>query len=323
MNMWQGHPRSEVGLAEMVQACYVLNLCEETHLQWLAQSLGLFWAKVPDREGDSTAAGAAPSPASSPPPATPPKPEPPRKLQLLDPVAQKPMAFDVLLAGDAERVRSAAQLRVPAAPTSRESSSHQPLFGDRWFLGIISAILATQMTSHEIDLQLLWRSIIHGEVFKKLPLRKHSSLIKGVHLLLDRSESMQPFWRDQTQLVSRLRRLLGRPKVQTTWFEFDPLRPRETRLIWPARMPNRFRETTPVLLVTDFGIGMDPLAAYYMEWEPWLPVFQLARSCRCRVLALVAAPSNLWPAGLEQFVDGAVVWDRETSPQVATRLCRT
>ena len=49
------HPRSEVGLAEVLQASITLGVRGGPRAQWLAEALGLTWS-----EATSTAAPAAP-----------------------------------------------------------------------------------------------------------------------------------------------------------------------------------------------------------------------------------------------------------------------
>ena len=123
-------------------------------------------------------------------------------------------------------------------------------------------------------------------------------------------------------LIVRLRRLLGEALVQHSWFEMDPQQPVAKRLRWRGTAPRKFHEETPVLLVTDFGVGLDAATARFMDWEPWLPIFQAAESSCSRVVALLPSIPMLWPAGLRRFAAAAVMWDRETSPHAAARSCR-
>lgn len=317
------HRRSEVGLAEALHACALLGVREGNHAQWLAECLGLAWKEairvtnptgllVPASRPTASAPSAADTSAKN----------EPKRLKLLNPVGQEPIAFERLFESHSEKVRHAIELKPATFAAGEERPPFQPLLLERWFQGIFTAVLATQVPSREIDFQKLERSVTQGDGFAQLPFKAQASLVKGVHVLLDRSESMQPFWRDQTELLARLRRLLGETLVQNSWFEYDPLRPAKSRLSWHTPMPRQFREETPVLLVTDFGGGLDPLAARTMEWEPWLPILQQAESSRCRVFALLASSPTSWPTTLSRFIAAALLWDRETSPHMASRLCQ-
>ncbi len=322
-NIRQRHPRNKVGLAEVLRVCSLLGVRHGRHAQWLAESLELVW-KEPDVTTPQTRTDVAPQPADtdslSPDSST--APESKKKLKLLEPISREPIGFEVLFEAQTEEIRSAVEIKPATLTANAARPRFQPLFLDRWFQGIFSAILSTSVTSREIDFRKLERSIVQGDPFHQLPFKTKPSLIKGVHLLLDRSESMQPFWRDETELVARLRRLLGSALVKDSWFEYDSLRSAECGLIWHTPMPRQFREEAPVLLVTDFGSGLDSLAARSMEWEPWLPVLQLARSSRCRVFALIPSSPSFGPTSLDRFVDGSFVWDRETSVHTAVRICR-
>jgi hypothetical protein len=319
----RGHRRSEVGLAEALQACAVLGVHEGRHRQWLAESLGLVWTASTvhtdptgtiDSVSQPTPSALSAADAST--------KEEPKRLKLLNPVGQEQMAFQKLFETQVDQVRRAVEIKPATFAASEERPALQPLLLERWFQGIFTAVLATPVPSGEIDFRELESSVFRGGISAQLPFKSKARLVKGVHVLLDRSESMQPFLRDQTELVARLRGLLGEAPVQHTWFEYDPLRPVESRLSWHTPMPRHFREQTPVLLVTDFGSGLDPSTARSMEFDPWLPVLQLARSSHCRIFALIACSPNFWPIELSRFVDGSLLWDRETSPQSAARLCR-
>lgn len=317
--MKQRHPRSEIGLAEVLEICRTLGVREGTYAQWLAESLGLTW-----KESGVNTQPAQPAPVASLPTPTegvddPSQKREPKTLKLLAPLSQEPMAFEQVFAGQTEEIRNAKEI----TPASPEASSVRPEFVplllDRWFQGIFTAVLGVRVPSPEIDFRKLERYVNQGEFFTNLPFKTRTKLVKGVHVLLDRSESMQPFWRDQTELLSRLRRMLGAALVEPTWFEYDG---HSSRIVWPASMPRQFRMETPVLVVTDFGSGLDMFAAQTMNWEPWLPLLEQARSSRSRIFALIPSAQNYWPATLRRFVDCSLLWDRETSPQVAAKLCR-
>jgi hypothetical protein len=315
----QRHPRSEIGLAEAVQVCRTLGVRDGPRAQWLAESLGLTWQLIarPDQTMPVTPRD---SPVSR---ETTPQTAPPametRKLTLLNPVASEPMVFEKIFAGRTQEIRTATEIRPASLVESEQRPEFQPLFLDRWFQGIFTAVLAVRVRSQEIDFRKLERSVIQGEYFTQLPFKLRTKLVKGVHVLLDRSESMQPFWRDEAELLARLRRMLGDVLVQHSWFEFEAA---TSRIIWRTPPPAQFRMETPVLIVTDFGSGSDPLSVRMMNWEPWLPVLERARSSHASIFALIPSSTGFWPAAIDRFIDCSLLWDRETSPQTAARLCR-
>jgi hypothetical protein len=241
---------------------------------------------------------------------------------MLKPVSQEPIVFEQHFSGHADNIREAEEISPATLERAQARPFYQPLFFERWSQGIFSAVLPTLMASREIDFRRLERNVAHGETLAEIPYKLRANLVKGVHVLLDHSETMQPFWRDEMELIARLRRLLGEALVQHTWFEIDPDRPIATRLRWRSSAPRKLHEGTPLLLVTDFGVGLEVIAGRFMDWDPWRPIFQLAESSRSRVIALLPSSPALWPAGLKRFVASMLLWDRETSPHTAARSCR-
>ncbi len=316
--MKERHPRSENGLTEALQVCNALGVRDGIYAQWLAECLGLSWKEpiaAPGQKQPETSAGTpGDSSVTEPPPIS-----ETRKLKLLDPVAKEPMAFEQTFKGEAGKIRNAAEIRPASFADGAKRPDFQPLFLDRWFQGIFTAVLGVKVLSSEIDFRKLERYVIEEEFFTQLPFKTRTKLVKGVYVLLDRSESMQPFWRDQAELIERLHRMLGAALVQFSWFEYDA---NSRRIIWPT--PRQFRIETPVLLVTDFGRGKAAVAAQTMDWEPWQKlILEPAQSSRSPVFALIPAAKNLWPATLSRFIDCALLWDRETSPLIAARQYRT
>ena len=314
---------SEVGLSEFIQADVALNPCTEEHHKWLAHALGFSWIETETiklsakkevlhaQKMDQIEINDGPIAR-----------EISGSLELLDPVDHIPTTFELAFKNHTKKIRSAIDIKPPSEIFRGDSCNFRPLFREQWFLGIISTVLAIQEESREIDHHQLRRIISKAHVFERLPLLTRSTVSRGVHVLLDHSESMQPFWRDQDELVNRLQRILGKIKVKIDWFEYNVFRPIESRLFWHTRMPNRFTDKTPILVVSDFGIGDNPSLARYMEWDPWFPVLQRARSSHCRTFALIPAPSTYWPEDINRFFNGFLIWDRKTSPQTAARVCR-
>jgi hypothetical protein len=315
--MRERHPRSELGLAETLQVCNALGVRDGTYAQWLAECLGLTWKKsIESGQTQSPDLTRTPDLAESLPSDIPPTPET-RKLKILEPISQEPMAFEKVFEGKTEQIRNAVEIRPASLAESKERPDFQPLFVNRWFQGIFTALLGVKVPSSEIDFRKLERYVIQEEFFTQLPFKTRTRLVKGVHVLLDRSESMQPFWRDQAELLASLRRLLGAAPVQHSWFEYDASTP---RIIWPK--PRQFRIETPVLLITDFGGGADPFGAQTIDWAPWRPILEPARCSQSPVFALIPASKNFWPTTVDRFIDCSLLWDRETSPLTAARRCR-
>ena len=322
MPITKGYLRNEVGLNEVLLACNVLGVREGRYTQWLANALGLACVdnNVNTEEENNNqfsaqkeSAGKRSSTENN---------IQLKKLKLIEPIAHEPITFELVFEPYIEKIRHSSSLKPANFSDNNQQLPYQPLFQKRWVQGIFTMMLSTKIFSNEIDFRKLEQIVAKDENFTQLPFKSKASLVKGVHILLDRSESMQPFWRDQTELVVQISRLLGKELVQCFCFEYDPLSPINSRLIWTTQKPRKFREKTPILIITDFGRGLDPIGSKFLEWEPWEPIFKLAKSSGCRTFALIPALSQFWPINLNRFVDAALLWDSNTSPRDATRQCQ-
>jgi hypothetical protein len=321
------HPRSDVGLAEIVQALHDLQPENDPTRAAIAGSLGLGWqATQPETDAsevsiatvhDIAAFAEPPStltpelrlPTRAASTAGPEEAEP----EMLAPVSEEPPTLEVLfgapVSADIEEVK-------PAMPAHLQPPERLPLLRPQWFRGIASSMLATSQPSRDIDWRFLERRLVQGLPLERLPWRSRPTLKRGTRVLLDQSESMQPFWRDAADLVAQLRRLVGQRSIRECRFRLDPWRPVESQWRWVFGGLRQFAFETPLLIVSDFGIargrGIGP--------KPWLEVMRRAQLDRCPIVALVPAPRSAWPFWLNRLVPHAFVWDRETSPQAIRRL---
>lgn len=210
---------------------------------------------------------------------------------------------------------------IPSSTTTLEPTNialhmvrprYEPLLCDKWFRSLMGVMLATSRATQEIDLNVLVRELARGQLLDNLPFRRRRTMQRGVLLFLDRSESMQPFWRDEKELLKRLQRFLGKPKVQAWLLEIDRWLPEGSRLQWYSTPPNQLPEKTPLLIVSDFGMSGE-LAGNQTNLEIWLPLIDLARKNDCPIIALIPAPESHWPKILKQHITYSFVWDRNTS----------
>lgn len=333
------HPGSTVGLAEFIHASYRLGIADSERLGWLAKGLGLVLG-APIKKQDAsmewddsdkeqeTPEGGAPTKSTvteqmlswdkkSEQSAT--SVALPALIPLI-PVTHEPVYFEKKL--DSGKLGSAIPLKPATADSHRASAHYQPLFHDKYLLGIASALLGAPMDSTQADIPRAAKRIAAGLPLDSLPMQQRRKLTRGVQVLADRSESMQPFWQDQTEWLKRLRRLLGESVVQSSWFTYEPLLPSDRQIDWLTPPPERFPPSTPVLLITDFGLGKGESGFYPEDWLAWLPLLQKARDSHSPLIALLPLPPHAWPAHLLEYVDHAVAWDRDSTPQQVARLCR-
>jgi hypothetical protein len=69
---------------------------------------------------------------------------------------------------------------------------------------------------------------------------------------------------------------------------------------------------TPVLLVTDLGIGVPPLAQDTLFIDDWRDFADRTARARCPIIALVPYSPERWPAALKGIIN-IIQWDRSTT----------
>ncbi len=185
---------------------------------------------------------------------------------------------------------------------------HVPLFDPIEADPILGAVVATPGPGNEIDVERVVSMIAKGRPLLEIPYRVRPSLFRGVRVLADLGPAMQPFRRDQDQMVERLFLLVGAGNVQVQWYEDTPLRRCGSGPVssWQPFEPPH--PGTPVLVLGDLGIGGH---CGNVESD-WLELADLLAHRESRLTALVPYEDSRWPAPLTAAID-MVVWDRTTN----------
>src|SRR5688572_20337588 len=98
-----------------------------------------------------------------------------------------------------------------------------PLFRKEWTRHILTAILSTIRRVGRIDLQETLSRISRLEVIDQPPRTPESRVVPNIQLLLDQSESMEPYYLDQAVLMQALIKLVGKHRIQVMRFSGFPL----------------------------------------------------------------------------------------------------
>ncbi len=304
---------TEVGLAELVEALKLLEP-EDKVKTMIANTLGFEWKEEKKKSPPDHIQPPVVTPITETPEHTKPEPSKDSHLTMLESIETRdPKNLEILF--DNPIMASIEELEPTSVALHMTSPGYQPLLKDEWFRGLMSVMLATPVASRDIDWPMLEKRLANGRLLERLPLRQRPTLKRGVQLFLDRSNSMQPFWRDEIELLDRLQHLLGSCNVQVWWLEVDPWLSIEPQLNWHSPPPDQLSAETPLLIVSDFGIGEDPLGEGLMDFGPWRTLLDQAQSSCCPVIALIPAPESVWPDKLRQLIPYAYVWDRYTSLQ--------
>jgi hypothetical protein len=208
---------------------------------------------------------------------------------------------------------AAAEVRVRSARLP-----YRPLFAERRWRTLARSMLATLIETSKIDLRIVIRHLRTGRPIERLPWLLRPTLRRGVILVLDRSQSMQPFWRDESELIERCRRVVGAPGVRAYLVETDVWSDAGPRLRWLQPEPEYFAPQTPIVIVSDFELGRELIPRSALV-DPWLPLIERAKSAGAIVLALIPVERALWPAALTEMIPNAVVWDNDTTTYAVRR----
>jgi hypothetical protein len=187
-----------------------------------------------------------------------------------------------------------------------------PLLPTRITPGILTGCISTDAGDGMLDVDALVELAAQRRFEEAIPRVVRASLFRGVQLLLDRSPAMTPFARDVTELARTIRSVIGH-NVEEFSFSGHPLHQAlpGTALYAPPR------PGTPVLALTDLGIGQAPGYLRPDADTTWPSLAELLLRRGSELVALVPYPRSRWPA-LGGYVH-MIPWDAATSPADVTR----
>ncbi|MGW3917102.1 hypothetical protein ACWEBX_37265 [Streptomyces sp. NPDC005070] len=207
--------------------------------------------------------------------------------------------------------------REPVEPLARPTTErvplpHLPLLVPGWTSAIVRAMLSRQVCEGPVDIPALIDTLARGRPVTRLPRRPVPTLRHGVQVLVDRSAGMQPFRRDQDQLIGQIRTVVGSGLVEVGYFSDLPQRgtgpgARWTRTAYTPPAPGR-----RVLLLSDLGLGGPPDDLQRATRADWEDFAALVTCAGCSVVALSPYPPERWPAWMTRLLP-LVSWDRTTT----------
>jgi hypothetical protein len=193
---------------------------------------------------------------------------------------------------------------------------YRPLFPPRSTPAILQAALSCQVAEGPIDITALVETVARCKPVSEVPRRHVPTLRYGVQVLVDLGPGMQPFRRDQEEITRQIVRTVGCEKVDVGYFAYSPLRGAGPGPGWtwrPYRPPSR---RTPILLLSDLGIGGPPGDFRRSTLPEWRRFWRIAADNESGVVAFVVYPPGRWPAWLAA-VTHPVVWDRRATARSA------
>jgi hypothetical protein len=207
----------------------------------------------------------------------------------------------------------------PAATAA--SASPPPLFAQRVQRGILSAALATYVDAGELDVDAIVDTLAAVRPLGMLPRKRIPTLRRGVQLLLDVSPALDPFRADQRELVARLDDVLADDRLQVLHFAGCPGRgtgagPRRSWSAWRAPAAG-----VPVVVVTDFGIGLGPVDVDWTSPDEWAEFAARVRAAGHPLMGLVPYEARRWPPRIAQSMT-PLHWSEKTTATAVARAVR-
>lgn len=202
---------------------------------------------------------------------------------------------------------------LPPAPARRtDPLPLLPLLPARVTPGIVTGAVATDAGDGPPDVDALTERVAQRRFGEAIPRIVRASLFRGVQLLLDRSPAMVPFERDVTELARLVRLVVGHD-IEEVSFSGRP----QDRLPGDGPRYAPPRPGTPVLALSDLGIGRAPGHLRLDTRTSWPPLGELLRRRGSELVVFVPYPPSRWPAlggGIRM-----IPWDTATSPAAVTR----
>ncbi|MFJ8108501.1 hypothetical protein [Streptomyces sp. NPDC096132] len=188
-----------------------------------------------------------------------------------------------------------------------------PLLRPRSARAILNSALAVPDEQiGPVDIDTLVDAYAQHRVWTQLPRQPLPTLRFGVQVLVDLGDGMQLFARDQKQLLRQVQAMVGRERLDILYFSDSPLRgsgPGQRRSWGPYRPPAK---GTRVLLLSDLGVGGEPLRPRRASTEVWLRLAQVVRRAGCGMVALVPYPKHRVPRVLSSRMP-VITWSERTT----------
>jgi hypothetical protein len=195
-----------------------------------------------------------------------------------------------------------------------------PLFNPKTSRALISTAFSTQRNEGAIDFATLFDQICALRPVTRLPRLPVSTMRFGIQLLIDRGQGTWPYYGDQESVRDEILGIVGRDRVETLYFSDSPLRGfgAGSRSGWkrPYEPP---AAGTPVVVVTDLGIGRGRNPDMGAGVEEWLRFAEAVHSAECPLLALVPYGEPRWPGELRKAMY-ILCWDRGTHVSLVRRI---
>ena len=231
-----------------------------------------------------------------------------------------PSTIEQVVVGDPQVVweTDSHPLPRPAAGEEAYRLDSEPLLPRARSVDLLTAMAGVDEPTGSFDIARMTDRVARGEPSVEVRTRR-TSRRHGVQLLIDVSAAMAPFAGDCAAVRGIVEALFG-SGARVNRFVGSPLRGAGAgSRPWPAYRPPR--PPTPVLVLTDLGLGPTGDVGERADVAEWLRFAHIVARAGGRVAALVPGPRTRVPASLLRAVD-VVEWDDTTTTATVRRLVR-
>jgi hypothetical protein len=197
----------------------------------------------------------------------------------------------------------------------------EPLLVPHWTRGILTGVLSTLSKEGSLDEDRVVQALAERRPLRELPRLPLPTMRRGAQLLIDRGEGMVPFLADADWMVESIRLVVGAERLEILNFAGNPEQGcgQGPAIDWePYRPPP---PATPVVLLTDLGLGRPPLSEEWAGPDEWHSFAQLVRHAGCPLVAFVPYSRERWPQQLIAAIT-IIPWDRTTTAGLVASAVR-
>lgn len=201
------------------------------------------------------------------------------------------------------------------------SSLPETLLSPNWTRAILSGALSTYDALGPMDIEYIVNHVSRAIPLMKVPKRPLPTMAKGVQVLIDKSEALEPFYRDEICIEIDITKVAGRDRTKILTFTGCPLWGVRTPLNWSKSDYYPPSNGTMVVVVTDVGIARSSRITQRAGISDWLKFTRIIHRAGCSLVALVPYPQKRWPKPLVSEMN-IIQWDRKTSLNTIMHLMR-
>ncbi|MGW4564389.1 hypothetical protein ACWEN3_18890 [Streptomyces sp. NPDC004561] len=316
---------SEIWIADMAHVVTSLEVAASDNEQRSAIA-GLLGMDSPEPARQATqparhsqapsAAAAAVRPNSQPEPtevpAAPPRRSPDEPTSLLTPLSS---------VHGTPRVWGEPMLQPVQADQDRSPLPYQSLLPPSSEAATLHVLLSRTVPEGPVDLERLVDQMAGNVAVETLPRSPVRTLRFGVQILVDLGEGMEPFLRDEMELVDRVTAIAGQHGCQVRYFSGCPLHRSGEGAGWTWKQYRPPAKGAKVLVLSDFGCNRDSSrSAAERLRKDWQEAVKIMHRSGCPVVGLAPLPQKRIPSWLSSLMP-VLSWDRSmTTAQAQVRL---